>query len=257
MQGVEIMARLSKTVAAGLAVAAFSMLGATGAVQADGQSEAFEKCAKIKDADARLTCFDAVTAALKDRPAPDRTAGSDAEEAAAAERRRREQAELARREAELEKAEAELARREAEAERARAAERAAALEAERESEAAELERREAELARREAELEERRRAEEARAAEEETRSAEDEFGAGEDEEQLERFTSKVVDHGTTPTGKVWVELENGQKWRQKDSIRVRFRSSQENFVTIRRGLLGSFLMRVNDKGRSIRVHRVR
>ena len=61
-------------------------------------------------------------------------------------------------------------------------------------------------------------------------------------------------------GKTRFFLANGQVWEQtsKDSIRVpKVRDGVPNTVEIRKASLGSFLMRVNGKGKATRVRRVR
>ncbi len=52
-------------------------------------------------------------------------------------------------------------------------------------------------------------------------------------------------------------LENGQVWDQTDSAYVYLPKNKENFVIIKKASLGSFQLRVNDKGRSIRVKRIK
>ncbi len=60
-----------------------------------------------------------------------------------------------------------------------------------------------------------------------------------------------------PNGKLRFHMTNGQVWRQLDSKRVQIPDGGEEGLKahIRRAALGSFLMRINDEGVSIRVRR--
>tara|TARA_R110002073_G_scaffold73512_6_gene179931 strand:+ start:4504 stop:5166 length:663 start_codon:yes stop_codon:yes gene_type:complete len=52
-------------------------------------------------------------------------------------------------------------------------------------------------------------------------------------------------------------MENGQVWRQVDTIRVRLRRGQVNEAEIRQAALESYLLRINGRGQAIRVVRDR
>jgi hypothetical protein len=65
--------------------------------------------------------------------------------------------------------------------------------------------------------------------------------------------TRVVGYNTTI-----FYMENGQVWRQIDSDRVRLpRNSDTLTAEVRRGAMGSYLLRVNGGGRAIRVRRER
>lgn len=52
-------------------------------------------------------------------------------------------------------------------------------------------------------------------------------------------------------------MENGQVWRQVDTVRVRLRRGQVNEAEIRQAALESYLLRINGRGQAIRVTRDR
>jgi len=52
-------------------------------------------------------------------------------------------------------------------------------------------------------------------------------------------------------------MENGQVWRQLDTLRVRLSRNQTNEAEIRRAAMGSYLLRINGRGQAIRVIRDR
>jgi len=52
-------------------------------------------------------------------------------------------------------------------------------------------------------------------------------------------------------------LENGEVWQQTQPGRVRVGKTGKETLTIKKASFGSFLARVNDKGKSIRVKRVK
>lgn len=62
--------------------------------------------------------------------------------------------------------------------------------------------------------------------------------------------TRVVGYNTTI-----FYMENGQVWRQLDDRRVRMPRGDDNWAEIRRGAMGSYLLRVNGEGRAIAVRR--
>ncbi len=290
-----------------LAVLALGLAGGPAlAGDKDAASDAYAKCARIDDGEARLACFDAVTTALKGRgaavamPARKPAQATDA----AAERRAREQ------DAAMEAREAELARREAELEARQAAAQAAFEAAEAAAQAAQTAREQAQQAATEAAVEAEKRAREAqRLAEEAAERAREAarsnqqdarsttqddrprggffgllgggvpetspetFGANDlDEEKfaalaedteikpgddLRKITAKAVRFGFNNAGKAFVELESGAIWRATRAQKVYFDKDGPNTVEIRRAALGSYLMRVNGRGKAIRVRRIK
>jgi hypothetical protein len=62
---------------------------------------------------------------------------------------------------------------------------------------------------------------------------------------------KVVAATYAPDGRLTVTLDNGQTWRQVDTDRTDVRPGDE--VTIRPGLLGSYLLTGDRDGRAVRV----
>lgn len=57
--------------------------------------------------------------------------------------------------------------------------------------------------------------------------------------------------------KYMFHMENGQVWRQLDTLRVRLSRNQVNEAEIRRAAMGSYLLRINGRGQAIRVIRER
>ncbi len=252
-----------------------------------GAQDPFQRCAQIKNSEARLACFDAVTMALRQAGAtvPARSAPTPQPDPTVAAREaeiQRREAELARRQAELaaQQAEreaderaAELARREAElaAEEARiAAERQAAAEARREAELA------AQRARLEAEAEARRletdpAAEDPAPSVPETTPAKpgEEFGEEDvirrerkkgnlpEEKEVKEVTLKVTGFRYNNAGRAVVAVENGQIWRQKEGSKVFVGRDGPETVRIRKGWLGSYFLQFDGKGKSIRVERIK
>lgn len=75
---------------------------------------------------------------------------------------------------------------------------------------------------------------------------------------IDRISSKIVDYATTPDGKLIVFLENGHVWRQIDSERTFVPSdAEERIATIREAALGSYMMKIGDSNRTVRVRRVK
>ncbi len=76
-------------------------------------------------------------------------------------------------------------------------------------------------------------------------------------EEIDRITAPVTRAGRNNAGKYFVVLENGHLWRQQDSSRVLAPRGGPDSVVIERGALGAFFMRLEGRGRAIRVERVR
>lgn len=78
--------------------------------------------------------------------------------------------------------------------------------------------------------------------------------------EVDSITAGVSDYAFTPFGKFIVFLDNGQVWRQMqgDADRAYFeREPKDNKVTIKRGLLGSYNMLINDSSKVYKVTRVK
>jgi len=79
-------------------------------------------------------------------------------------------------------------------------------------------------------------------------------------ETVDSISAGVTDYAFTPFGKFIVFLDNGQVWRQEegDSDRAYFhKAAKDNTVTIKRGLLGSYNLTINDSNRLFKVTRVK
>ena len=77
---------------------------------------------------------------------------------------------------------------------------------------------------------------------------------------VDSISAGVTDYALTPFGKFIVFLDNGQVWRQEagDADHANFhRNPKDNTVTIERGLLGSYNMKLNDSERLYKVTRVK
>ncbi len=77
---------------------------------------------------------------------------------------------------------------------------------------------------------------------------------------LDSITAGVKEYAFNPFGKFIVFLDNGQIWKQKqgDSDRAHFRrKASDNTVTISRGFLGSYNLKVNDSERIFKVNRIK
>lgn len=100
------------------------------------------------------------------------------------------------------------------------------------------------------------------------KSAEDEFGAEDLDSRhkanvatrAETMTAKILEAGTTRSGKSFFILENGQMWRQIKADTSKFRLPK-NFksitVTIERKSLGAHVLRITGKSRKVKVRRIR
>lgn len=102
----------------------------------------------------------------------------------------------------------------------------------------------------------------------------DEFGSGDMEQEraraegrvddledergvIQSISANVVEWGRNPRGKYFVVLDNGHVWRQTDEGRVPLRNNRENSVTIRRGRLGAFFLKVDGVPAEFRFERIR
>lgn len=76
---------------------------------------------------------------------------------------------------------------------------------------------------------------------------------------LDSIAAKVKDYAFNPLGRIVIFLENGQVWQQLegDTDRVHFKKGEVNTVVISRGMLGSYNLRVNDSGPSVKVRRLK
>ena len=71
------------------------------------------------------------------------------------------------------------------------------------------------------------------------------------------LTFKLINTKRRHNQKYRFYLENGQIWEQKDDSRIFVPKNGENTVTIKKKSLGSFMLRANNKGRSVRVNRLK
>jgi hypothetical protein len=72
---------------------------------------------------------------------------------------------------------------------------------------------------------------------------------------IKQIKANVVKIQKAPYGELIITLENGQVWRQTDSIR--FRLSKKEVVIIERGVLGSFFIGKEDTNKRIRAKRLK
>ncbi len=78
--------------------------------------------------------------------------------------------------------------------------------------------------------------------------------------EVESISAGVTDYAYTPFGKFIVFLSNGQVWRQEegDADHANFRkTATDNKVTIVRGALGSYNLKINDSDRVFKVDRIK
>lgn len=81
-----------------------------------------------------------------------------------------------------------------------------------------------------------------------------------EKDQTTRLNSKVVEFRVNQLGDITAVLENGQVWRQlsSDSTVIRLPGNSKVFtVTIKRGPLGNYIMKINELKRTIRVRRIK
>jgi hypothetical protein len=78
--------------------------------------------------------------------------------------------------------------------------------------------------------------------------------------EIDSITAGVTDYAFTPFGKFIVFMDNGQVWRQLqgDSGKAYFeKNPKDNKVTIERGFMGSYNLRINDSNKIYKVERVK
>jgi hypothetical protein len=78
--------------------------------------------------------------------------------------------------------------------------------------------------------------------------------------EIDSITAGVTDYAFTPFGKFIVFLDNGQVWRQLqgDSGKAYFeKNPKDNKVTIERGFMGSYNLRVNDSNKVFKAERIK
>lgn len=81
-----------------------------------------------------------------------------------------------------------------------------------------------------------------------------------EKDRTARLNSNVVEFRVNQIGDLTAVLENGQVWRQLsgDSTTIRLPSKDKVYtVTIKRGPLGNYMMKINEMNRSIRVRRIK
>lgn len=100
----------------------------------------------------------------------------------------------------------------------------------------------------------------AEAAPEAVVSSADQFGvervegaAGTD---IDKIQSRYVGEFTGWDGKTVFELENGQIWQQSGSGRMTYRTVNP-MITIKRAFMGSYLLKVEGRNKSVRVKRIK
>lgn len=76
-----------------------------------------------------------------------------------------------------------------------------------------------------------------------------------DDGEIEAIQVPITSHSLTPDGKLVVVLSNGYVWRQVDDKRIRVPRG-ENFAYIRTASFGSYFLRINNEGTTVRVRRV-
>jgi hypothetical protein len=78
-------------------------------------------------------------------------------------------------------------------------------------------------------------------------------------EVIDSIAAGVSDYAFNPFGRFTVFLDNGQIWQQLqgDTDQARFKKSSPNTVTISRGMLGSYNLKVNDSVGIFKVKRLK
>lgn len=79
-------------------------------------------------------------------------------------------------------------------------------------------------------------------------------------QEVDSITAGVTDYAFTPFGKFIVFLDNGQVWRQSegDADQAHFKKNpKDNTVTISRGFIGSYNLKINDSDMTFKVTRVK
>ena len=80
------------------------------------------------------------------------------------------------------------------------------------------------------------------------------------DKELEKIESEIEAAGFSKAGNVRVTLNNGQIWQQTnadDTKMIPSRLRRQSSVEIKRGALGSYIMKIKPWGRSMRVRRLR
>jgi len=78
--------------------------------------------------------------------------------------------------------------------------------------------------------------------------------------EVESITAGVTDYAYTPFGKFIVFLDNGQVWRQSegDADHANFHKvAKDNRVTISRGAMGSYNLKINDSDKIFKADRAK
>tara|TARA_R110002110_G_scaffold415860_1_gene658743 strand:+ start:70460 stop:70987 length:528 start_codon:yes stop_codon:yes gene_type:complete len=91
----------------------------------------------------------------------------------------------------------------------------------------------------------------------EPKEAEDNFGKEHwnSERDVEQVQARIATVQKDAYGKLVVKLDNEQVWRQVNDERIRL--AEDDQVTIERGLLNSFVFRLQDSNREIKFSRVK
>lgn len=74
------------------------------------------------------------------------------------------------------------------------------------------------------------------------------------EKEIRSIRAEVVGVQTTGLGIDYLQLDNGQVWRELEDSRIRFREG--DVVVITKGVLGSFNLSPEDSGRQVKVRRM-
>jgi len=74
--------------------------------------------------------------------------------------------------------------------------------------------------------------------------------------EVDKIQSRYVGEFTGWDGKTVFELENGQVWQQSGSGRMTYRVANP-MITIKRAFMGSYLLKVEGRNKSVRVKRIK
>jgi hypothetical protein len=77
------------------------------------------------------------------------------------------------------------------------------------------------------------------------------------QENDEEMRATVVDVSKGRHDLLYFHLGNGQVWRQNESRHYPYPKNGEFDVTISRGMMGDYRMRIGDNGRMVRVRRIK
>ncbi|MGD0190182.1 MAG: hypothetical protein ABSD74_05540 [Rhizomicrobium sp.] len=78
--------------------------------------------------------------------------------------------------------------------------------------------------------------------------------------EVDSITARVTEYAYTPFGKFIVFLDNGQVWRQVpgDADHATFhKAASDNTVTVSRGFLGTYNLKINDSEKIFKAERVK